>query len=330
MTSLTVDEARTRAAVLHVERYEIAVDLTGLLDGDAWRAESTVRFTCSEPGASTFLDCDADVEQVVLNGVVLEGASGPRVELPGLAADNVAVVRSVQTRTAQRTGVHRAVDASDGRVYVWTSFEPDEARLVWACFDQPDLKAVHALTVDAPADWSVLTSTGDPVVTEVPGGRRWAFPDTPRLSTYVPALDAGPFHVVRREVDGYDLGLACRQSLAAQLDRDAEELFGLTAAGLAFFGERFAMPFPQRRYDQVFLPDMGGAMENWGCVAWSDAFLTRGEPSHGERELRAVVLLHEMAHMWFGDLVTMRWWDDLWLNEAFAEWACHWAATAVT
>ena len=135
---------------------------------------------------------------------------------------------------------------------------------------------------------------------------------------------------MRREVDGYDLGLACRQSLAPQLERDADELFDLTGRGLAFFGERFAMPFPQRRYDQVFLPDMGGAMENWGCVAWSDAFLTRGEPSHGERELRAVVLLHEMAHMWFGDLVTMRWWDDLWLNEAFAEWACHWAAEAAT
>ena len=148
--SLTVDEARSRAALLHVERYEIAVDLTGLLEGDAWRAESTVRFTCSEPGASTFLDCDAEVESVVLNGVALEGASGPRVELPGLAADNVAVVRSVQRRTAARTGVHRAVDPSDGRVYVWTSFEPDEARLAWACFDQPDLKAVHALTVTRP------------------------------------------------------------------------------------------------------------------------------------------------------------------------------------
>ena len=285
--SLTQDEARTRAALLHVERYEIAVDLTGLLAGPAWRAESTVRFTCSEPGASTFLDCDADVEQVVLNGRVLEGARGPRVELPGLAADNVAVVRSTQTRTGQRTGVHRAVDASDGRVYVWTSFEPDEARRAWACFDQPDLKAAFALTVDAPADWTVLTSTGDPVVSEVPGGRRWAFPDTPRLSTYVPALDAGPFHVLRREVDGHDLGLACRQSLAAQLDRDAEELFGLTATGLAFFGERFGLPFPQRRYDQVFLPDMGGAMENWGASPGPTRSCPAATPSHGERELRA-------------------------------------------
>ncbi len=330
LPSLTQNEARERAALLEVERYDLAVDLTGLLDGDALRVESTIRFSCRTPGAATFLDCAADVEQVVLNGAVVPGAQGPRIALEGLEAGNVVVVRSVQTNTSQRAGVHRSVDASDGEVYVWTSFEPDEARWAWACFDQPDLKAAFALTVDAPADWTVLASSPDPVVTEVDGGRRWAFPDTPRLSTYVPALVAGPFHIVRREVDGYDLGLAGRRSLAAQLDRDADELFELTAAGLAFFGERFAMPFPQRRYDQVFVPEFGGAMENYGCVTWSDAFLYRSTPSPGERELRAAVLLHEMAHMWFGDMVTMRWWDDLWLNEAFAEWACHWAAAAAT
>ena len=330
LPSLTQDEARERAALLEVERYDLAIDLTGLLEGDALRVECTIRFACRRPGAATFLDCAAEVEQVVLNGVVVPGAKGPRIALDNLTADNVVVVRSVQTNTAQRAGVHRSVDASDGAVYVWTSFEPDEARWAWACFDQPDLKAAFALTVDAPAGWTVLTSSPSPVVTEVDGGRRWAFPDTPRLSTYVPALVAGPFHVVRREVGGYDLGLASRRSLATQLDRDADELFGLTAAGLAFFGERFAMPFPQRRYDQVFVPEFGGAMENYGCVTWSDAFLYRSTPSPGESELRAAVLLHEMAHMWFGDMVTMRWWDDLWLNEAFAEWACHWAAAAAT
>ncbi len=329
-SSLTEQEARERAALLDVERYDLAVDLTGLLDGPALRATSTVRFSCAEPGASTFLDCLAEVEEVVLNGRVLAGAAGPRVPLPHLQADNVVVVRSVQTATSSRTGVHRSVDASDGSVYVWTTFEPDEAPYAWACFDQPDLKAVFAFTVDVPADWTVLSSSGEPVVTEHGAARRWAFPDTPRLSTYVPALNAGPFHLVRREVDGHELGLACRRSLAAQLDRDADELFETTRAGLAFFGERFAWPFPQRRYDQVFVPELGGAMENWGCVTWSDAFVYRSEPTPGERELRDVVLLHEMAHMWFGDLVTMRWWDDLWLNEAFAEWACHWAAAAVT
>jgi len=329
LPSLTQEEARTRAELLDVQRYDLAVDLVGLLEGDALRVESTITFSCRQPGASTFVDCAADVESVELNGVSVGGA-GPRITLDGLAADNVVVIRSVQHNTGARTGVHRAVDSSDGEVYVFTSFEPDDARRAWACFDQPDLKAVFAFTVDAPRSWTVLSSSGDPVVIETGVGRRWAFPDTPKLSTYVPALNAGPFHEIRREVGGYDLGLLCRRSLGANLDRDADELFDVTAKGLAFFGEQFALAFPQRRYDQVFLPDMGGAMENYGCVAWSDAFVYRTAPSHGEREIRVLVLLHEMAHMWFGDMVTMRWWDDLWLNEAFAEWACHWAAVGAT
>ena len=159
------------------------------------------------------------------------------------------------------------------------------------------------------------------------GGRLWIFEDTPRLSTYVVVVNAGPFHELREERGGHGLGLYCRQSLRTYLERDAEELFRVTEQGLAFFGERFAMPFPQERYDQVFVPDMGGAMENWGCVTWTDAFSTAAHrPTASGRTRR--VLLHEMAHMWFGDLVTMRWWDDLWLNEAFASWAPCWAAAS--
>jgi aminopeptidase N len=160
--------------------------------------------------------------------------------------------------------------------------------------------------------------------------RRWTFPDTPPLSTYNTVVNAGPFHEIRREADGHDLGIYARRSLAPILDRDADELFTLTRQGLAFFGEVFAMPFPQRKYDQVFVPEFGGAMENYGCVTWSDAFLRRATPTPAESELLAKVLLHEMAHMWFGNIVTMRWWDDLWLNEAFAEFACHWAAERAT
>ncbi len=223
------------------------------------------------------------------------------------------------------------MDPSDKQVYVWTSFEPDDARRAWACFDQPDLKAPHGFTVLAPDAWMVVSNSGDPVVTrDGSGGRRWQFPDTPPLSTYIPVITAGPFHEIRSERGGYDLGLLCRQSLARFLDRDAEELFELTAQGLAFFGDRFGLPFPQHKYDQVFLPDMGGAMENYGCVTWSDVFVYRTAPTYTEREQRAVVLLHEMAHMWFGDIVTMRWWEDIWLNEAFADWACYWAAQAAT
>ncbi|MGZ4596522.1 MAG: aminopeptidase N [Actinomycetes bacterium] len=332
LRSLTREEARQRAEIVTVHRYDIAVDLTGLEEGDAFRSVSTISFSCRAPGASTFVDCAAEVVSATLNGVpVPAGAIGDaRIALTDLPAENVLVVESVQHSTSQGTGIHRSVDAADKQVYVWTSFEPDEARRAWACFDQPDLKAVFAFTVTAPDLWTVLSNSGEDAVEQTDRGRRWTFGDTPRLSTYVPVVNAGPFHARRSQRAGYDLGLYARQSLAGFLDRDAEELFELTAAGLTFFGEQFGMPFPQRRYDQVFVPDLGGAMENYGCVTWSDAAVHRSEPSHAQRENRAKVLLHEMAHMWFGDIVTMRWWDDLWLNESFAEWAANGAAAPAT
>jgi aminopeptidase N len=330
--SLTRDEAAERAALLAVDRYDIDVDLTELPEGDAFRAVSTITFSCARPGASTFVDCLAEVESATLNGVQLaaEAVADGRIALAGLQADNTLVVASVQRSTRLGAGVKRCVDPSDKLVYVWTTLEPDDARRVWACFDQPDLKAAFAFTVTAPENWVVTSSSANPVVETVGEARRWAFPDTPRLSTYVPVVNGGPFYELRQQVGGYDLGIYARQSLAANLDRDAADIFALTAAGLAFFGEQFAQPFPEPKYDQVFVPDMGGAMENWGCVTWSDQFIYRAAPTSAERELRALVLLHEMAHMWFGDMVTMKWWDDLWLNEAFAEWACHWAAVNAT
>jgi aminopeptidase N len=330
--SLTRDEARERAALIAVDRYDIAVDVTDLAEGDAFRAVSTVSFSCNSPGASTFVDCIADVESATLNGTELpaQAVADGRITLVDLQAENTLVVESVQRSTKHGAGVKRCVDPSDKQVYVWTTFEPDDARRVWACFDQPDLKAKFAFTVTAPENWIVTSNSANPAVETVGDARRWTFPDTPPLSTYVPVVNAGPFYEVRQQVGGYDLGLFTRQSLAANLDRDAAEIFAVTAAGLAFFGEQFAQPFPEPKYDQVFVPDMGGAMENWGCVTWSDGFIFRSAPTPQERELRALVLLHEMAHMWFGDLVTMTWWEDLWLNEAFAEWACHWAAVAAT
>jgi aminopeptidase N len=332
LSSLTWDEARRRAELVTVDRYEIDADLTELADGDAFRAVSTIRFGCRSSGASTFVDCACEVVSATLNGVPLpdDAVSDDRIRLDDLAAQNVLVVETVQRSTGEGTGVHRSVDPSDGEVYVWSSFEPDDARRVWACFDQPDLKAPVAFTVTAPAAWTVLSNSGDATIDDRGDVRVWTFPDTPPLSTYVPVVNAGPFHEIRSERGGFDLGWYARRSLAPYLERDADELFELTATGLAFFGERFDLPFPQRRYDQVFVPDMGGAMENWGCVTWSDAYLYRADPSPAERELRAVIVLHEMAHMWFGDLVTMRWWDDLWLNEAFAEWAAIWAAVSAT
>ena len=330
--TLSQAEARERADLLDVVRYDLELDFTDLLEGDALRATSAIRFRSREAGAETFVDCLADVAEATLNGRTLDADDvvGDRLRLRDLAEENELVVRSVQTRTSQAQGVLRSVDPADKLVYVWTTFEPDDARQIFACFDQPDLKAVFGVTALVPEHWLTTSNSGRPEVEELEEGRRFTFADTPRLSTYNIVVNAGPMVELRRKRDGYDLGLFTRQSLASLLERDADELFDLTARGLAFYGEAFGLRFPQDSYDQVFLPDLGGAMENYGSVTWDDQFLHRTAPSHSDRELRALVLLHEMAHMWFGDMVTMRWWDDLWLNESFAEWACHWAATSCT
>ena len=334
MPSLTREEATERARLLSVRRYDVDLDLSALAGDGPLRTRCTIHFACRLPGAATFLDCAAStLAAATLNGSPLAVSTwrDGRLPLPALAAENVLTVESHQSEAARQAGVHRSVDPSDGAVYVWTTWEPDDARRVFGCFDQPDLKAVVTFTVTAPADWTVVSNSPlDAAPEPVQDGRRWRFQPTPPLATYVPVVNAGPFHQVRRQRDGFDLGFFCRRSLAGVLDADVEELVELTAAGLTFFGERFAMPFPQHKYDQVFVPDMGGAMENYGCVTWSDAFLFRDRPSQAEQSLRAVILLHEMAHMWFGDIVTMRWWDDLWLNEAFADWAAVWAAANAT
>jgi aminopeptidase N len=328
--SLTQDEARRRAGLLAVERYDLEIDLTALPDGPEVRCVATVTFTCREPGAETFVDCAARVRSATLNGVPLGAAADGRLTLPALEERNVLVVDSVQDETTEGEGVHRAVDPADGAVYLWTTFEPDQAHHVWACFDQPDLKAPHRFVVTAPSGWTVVSNSGDPRTEQLGAATRWSFPDTPRLSPYNTVVNAGPLHEVRRSTEHYDLGLFARRSLAEVLERDADELFTVTEQGLRFFGDVFGMPFPQGKYDQVFMPEFGGAMENFGCVTWTDSALTRTAPTAAEREATAGVLLHEMAHMWFGNIVTMTWWDDLWLNEAFAEFACYWAAERAT
>jgi aminopeptidase N len=333
IASLTRDEAAERSALIDVERYDVHVDLRGLYEGGLWAATSTVSFNCRKPGASTFVDCVGDVSSVTLNGEVLDpsNAERGRIPLPDLRAENVLVVSHTQTDTNSGTAILKTVDPLDKLVYVWSSFEPDRARYAFACFDQPDLKAPHGFVVDADETWTVTSNSSPDRVDDLDeGGRRWTFGDTPKLSTYVTVVNGGPFHEIRSSRGGYDLGLFSRQSLRTYLERDAEELFDLTDRGLAFFGERFGQPFPQERYDQVFVPNMGGAMENWGSVTWTDSVLYRSSPTFGQRAVRAQILLHEMAHMWFGDLVTMRWWDDLWLNEAFASWASNWAGVNCT
>jgi aminopeptidase N len=333
IASLTREEAAERAALVSVDRYDVHIDLRGLYEGDLWAATSTVSFTCLQPGAGTFVDCVGDVSSVTLNGEALDPATAERgrIPLPGLQAENVLVVSHTQPDTHSGTAILKTVDPLDKLVYVWSTFEPDRARYAFACFDQPDLKAPHGFVVDAHESWTVTSNSGPDRVEDLDeGGRRWTFGDTPKLSTYVTVVNGGPFHELHSRRAGYELGLYCRKSLEQFLERDAEELFDLTDRGLAFFGERFGQPFAQERYDQVFVPNMGGAMENWGSVTWTDSVLYRSNPTYIQRAVRAQILLHEMAHMWFGDLVTMRWWDDLWLNEAFASWASNWAGVNCT
>ncbi len=326
--NLTRDEARTRAALLAVESYDVDLDLTGD-DPSTFRSRTTIRFTCRAPGASTFVELAAEsVQQVTLNGTRLEPAGvteGNRLSLPGLAADNVLEVdaRCRYSRTGE--GLHRFVDPVDGAVYLYTQFETYDAHRMYACFDQPDLKAVFRLAVSAPPDWTCISNG----VAATPQPGRSEFTPTPVMSTYITALVAGPYHEVRDSHDGIDLGLFCRRSLAEFLD--ADELFTVTKAGFDFFHRAFDYRYPFGKYDQLFVPEFNaGAMENAGAVTFLEDYVFRAKVTDARRERRAETILHEMAHMWFGDLVTMRWWDDLWLNESFATYASVLAQTSAT
>ncbi|MBV9869319.1 MAG: aminopeptidase N [Frankiaceae bacterium] len=316
--NLTREEAHERARLITVDSYEIHLDLTTALDEPAiFRSASTIRFSCSDPGASTHLDITADkIAIATLNGEPIDvenGFSGQRLALPPLAADNVlhVVANCVYSRTGE--GLHRFVDPVDKEVYLYTQFETFDAHRMFACFDQPDLKATFAFTVDAPEDWRVLSN--------MPGTQqeeRRTFPPTPRQSTYITAIVAGNYAGVEDEYDGIRLGVFCRKSLVEHLD--ADEILIVTKQGFDAFHEIFDTRYPWPKYDQIFVPEFNmGAMENAGCVTITEDYVFRSRTTDAAYERRAVTVLHEMAHMWFGDLVTMRWWDDLWLNESFAE-----------
>jgi aminopeptidase N len=322
-TNLTRVEVAQRAELLDVDGYRIRVDLSEAASASTFAAMTTVRFACRQPGADTWIDLVAEsVESVELNGRLLDasGYDGARLALPGLAADNVLVVRARCHYMATGEGLHRTIDPADGAAYLHTQFAAADARRVLACFDQPDLKATFTWEVVAPADWQVVSNCPTPQPQPTGAGTAlWAFPASAPLPTYLAALCAGPLHVVRDEHAGphgtYPLALYVRASMAEHLD--ADEFLGITRAGLAHYELEFAVPYPFGKYDQVLLPEFNfGAMENPGVVTWrEDVAIFRSRVTAADRDLRAMVVLHEMAHMWFGDLVTMRWWDDLWLNE---------------
>ena len=334
-TNLTREEAATRAALLDVTSYDIELDLT---TGDqTFSSTTTIRFTATE-GAQTFADLvGATVHEITLNGTSLDPSTAyadSRIALGDLAAENVLVVRAECGYSHSGEGLHRFVDPVDDRVYTYTQFEVPDARRVFTTFEQPDLKSVFTFHVIAPASWKVVSNSPSVDPTALGDGRaRWDFAPTQRLSTYVTAIVAGEYHEVRDVYEGkhgaIPLGHYCRQSLVPHLDR--EEVVKLTKQGFAFFEEQFDYPYPFGKYDQLYVPEYNmGAMENAGCVTLRDEYLPRSRQVRSFYEFRASVILHEMAHMWFGDLVTMRWWDDLWLNESFAEWACYWAEAEVT
>ena len=321
--NLTREEARERAALVSVSSYDVELDLT---QGETtFASTSVVRFRARE-GASTFVDLVAPtVHEVILNGRPLAPADvfdGTRIHLDDLAAENELRVRADCTYMNTGEGLHRFVDPVDGEVYVYSQFEVADSRRVFAVFEQPDLKATFRFTVTAPAGWEVVSTCPTPRPEPVRDGvARWAFDPTPVLSSYVTAVVAGPYHAVRDEVvvDGrrIPVGLFCRRSLAQHLD--PENLLEVTRQGFEFFTGLFDYPYPFAKYDQLFVPEFNaGAMENAGCVTFLEDYVFRSRVPDAVVERRAETILHEMAHMWFGDLVTMQWWDDLWLNESFA------------
>ena len=324
--NLTRIEAQERAALVTVHSYDIELDLT--TGPEVFRSSTTVTFDARE-GSSTFIDAlTRSVHSVTLNGTALDAAAvsdGVRIQLDGLAASNVLEVVADAEYTNSGEGLHRFVDPVDGEVYLYSQFEVPDSRRVFAVFEQPDLKATFRFTITAPAAWQVVSNqpTPEPVISG--DAATWSFEPTPILSSYVTALVAGPYAVVRDELTSSDgrvipLGIFARKSLSQFLD--ADYIFEKTKQGFEYFEAKFDYPYPFDKYDQLFVPEFNaGAMENAGAVTFTESYVFRSKVTDAIRERRVVTILHELAHMWFGDLVTMKWWNDLWLNESFAEWA---------
>jgi aminopeptidase N len=324
--NLTRIEAQERKALVDVAHYDITLDLT--TGDEVFRSTTVVTFSATA-GASTFIDAHTKtVHSVTLNGSVLDPAvvsDGVRIQLDGLAEQNVLTVVSDAEYTNTGEGLHRFVDPVDNEVYVYTQFEVPDSRRVFAVFEQPDLKATYSFTVTAPAYWEVVSNSPTPTPVITGDAATWSFEPTPVLSSYVTALVAGPYAVVTSELTSRDgrvipLGIFSRKSLSQYMD--ADYIFEKTRQGFAYYEEKFDYAYPFAKYDQLFVPEFNaGAMENAGAVTFTETYVFRSKVTDAIKERRVVTILHELAHMWFGDLVTMKWWNDLWLNESFAEWA---------
>ena len=325
--NLTRSEAKRRARDITTKSYVLDIDISQAASSETFRTVAEIEFRAT-PGSSSFIDALADtVHSIELNGVALDTNTfdGNRIALSDLAATNVLRIEADFAYTRSGEGLHKFVDPVDGEVYLYSQFEVPDSRRVFPVFEQPDLKAAFHFRVTAPKKWQVISNQPTPTP-DIEGDRaRFDFGPTPRISSYITALVAGPYDVVRDSLTSSNnktipLGIFCRKSLREYLDSDY--IFDITKKGFAYFEEAFEVAYPFDKYDQLFVPEFNaGAMENAGAVTFTEAYVFRGAVSDAMRERRVVTVLHELAHMWFGDLVTMTWWNDLWLNESFAEWA---------
>jgi aminopeptidase N len=325
--NLTRTEAVERANILDVHSYHVEIDLTQ--GSELFGSTTRVKFSAKE-GSSSFIDAiTGAVHSVVLNGEVLDPtkvSDGIRIQLPSLSNDNELVVVAQGKYTNTGEGLHRFVDPVDQEVYLYTQFEVPDSRRMFAVFEQPDLKATFSFNITAPSYWKVVSNSPTPEPHQLREGVSvWNFEPTPRISSYITALVAGPYVEVNDQLVSSSgkvipLGVFCRKSLFEHLD--AEYIFEKTKQGFEFFESQFGVAYPFEKYDQLFVPEFNaGAMENAGAVTFTETYVFRSKVTDATRERRVVTILHELAHMWFGDLVTMRWWNDLWLNESFAEYA---------
>lgn len=328
MPALTRAEAETRARLIDVQHYAVGLDLTR--GDETFASSSVISFTALADG-DTFVELKpAELHRAVLDGRELDPATldDNRLPLTGLTAGAHELRVEADMRYSRTgEGMHRFTDPADGETYLYTQLFMEDVQRVAAAFDQPDLKAVFEVSVTAPADWSVLGNG----IAQRTGEGRWRLAPTPPISTYLLAVAAGPWHSVRTEHAGLPFALHCRRSLAPHLDTDAIELLDITRRCFDRYHEIFEEPYPFDSYDQAFVPEFNaGAMENPGLVTFRDEFVFRSAVTDTERQTRGMVIAHEMAHMWFGDLVTLRWWDDIWLNESFAEYMGYQVLSEVT
>ncbi|MCD5343314.1 aminopeptidase N [Arthrobacter sp. AK04] len=334
--NLQRDEAAHRSALISTTGYDVSLDVRQAADPDVagYPTCSIITFTAARPGASTFLDFIGEVHSVFLNGRELrveDVADGARIRLDNLQPENQVTVTGTALYSRSGEGMHRFFDPADGQCYLYTQYEPADARRVFANFEQPDLKAPYTFHVTAPAGWQVASNGAEAartLLTSDPSAARWDFATTERMSTYITTVLAGPYFKAEDRWqatldDGTSLdvplALYCRASMADSFDTG--ELFQLTKNGLDFFNRLFDYPYPWGKYDQAFVPEYNlGAMENPGLVTFTESYVFTSRATDAQYQGRANTLMHEMAHMWFGDLVTMQWWDDLWLKESFADY----------